>query len=86
MNQAQEFRIKQILAARQDHQGHRLTMASLARLINEPYGSVAGVIYGRKHMPRLREKIAHYLGLTVEELFAPPAAPTAGKIGGGHGG
>ena len=68
-DQEQEFRIKQLLAQRQDDQGRRMTIASLARTLEAPYGSVAGVIYGLRPGPALRVRIAEFLGTTVEELF-----------------
>lgn len=73
---AYEFRIKELLAQRRDANGRRLNMTSLALALGEPYGSVAGVVYGHKVMPRLRAKIAAFLGLSVEELF--------GENGGGQ--
>lgn len=74
VNQAQEFRIKQMLARLYGPDGRRLTMASLARLLDLPYGSVAGVVYGYRKTPRVRAEIAAFLGMTVAELFGGDSA------------
>ncbi len=73
-NQTQEFRIKALLAQRQDARGRRMTMASLAKALDAPYGSVASVIYGLRPNAPLRARIAEFLGQPVEELFEPAAA------------
>ena len=65
----QEFRIKEMLAQRQDARGRRMNMTSLALAIDEAYGTVAGVVYGHRINPAVRAKIAGFLGLPVEELF-----------------
>lgn len=64
-----EFRIKELLAQRQDSRGRRMNMTSLALAIDEAYGTVAGVVYGNRVNPAVRIKIAGFLGLEVEELF-----------------
>lgn len=59
----QELRIKEVLI------GRGLTMASLARALNAPAGSVASNIYGYRHDQALRARIAAYLGMPLAELF-----------------
>lgn len=63
MNVQQAMRIKTLLAER------RLSITSLALKIREPYGSVANNIYDHRNNPKLRAKIAGFLGLPVEKLF-----------------
>lgn len=65
----QEHRIKQLLAQRRDSRGRRMNMTSLAKELDEAYGTVAGVVYGNRINPAVRAKIAQFLGQTVEELF-----------------
>ena len=62
----QEMRIKKLLATRQP----RENMSSLSRNLGEPYGSVAGNVYGYRSNPELQAKIAAYLGVPVAELFS----------------
>lgn len=66
----QEFRIKGLLAQRRDSRGRRMNITSLARAIDEAYGTVAGVVYGNRVNQPVRAKIAGFLGQPVEELFS----------------
>lgn len=62
---AQEMRIKELLASRRP----RENMSIMARNLGEPYGSVAGNVYGYRANAPLQAKIAAYLGEPVEKLF-----------------
>jgi len=62
---AQEMRIKELLASRRP----RENMSIMARNLGEPYGSVAGNIYGYRANAPLQAKIAEYLGMPMAELF-----------------
>lgn len=44
-------------------------MASLARALNRPAGSVASNIYGYRANPELQQEIAAFLGMAPAELF-----------------
>jgi hypothetical protein len=79
LKRLQEFRIKDLLAARLDHRGRRMNMASLALEIGEAYGTVAGVVYGHRVTPGVRAKIAAFLGQPVEALFEVPGAGAAAQ-------
>ena len=53
-------------------------MSTLARNLGEPYGSVAGNVYGYRRNPALQAKIAAYLGVPAEQLFGGNGGEPAG--------
>lgn len=63
----QVFRIKRILAERGE------TVASMARKLDLPAGSVAGNVYGFRSNPDTQEAIAGFLGRPVKQVFAGAA-------------
>ena len=63
-------RIRGILA------GRGMNQTRLALAIQVPYGTLLGVVNGRREGPRVRKAMARYLGMEVEELF--------GEDGDGH--
>jgi hypothetical protein len=62
-NLDQTFRIKRLLAERRE------SIASMARQLDEPFGSVANNVYGYRVNLEMQAKIAGFLGQPVEHLF-----------------
>jgi len=59
----QVFRIKRILAERSE------TVASMARKLNLPAGTVASNVYGFRANPETMAAIAGFLGKPVDQVF-----------------
>ncbi|MFA5112339.1 MAG: hypothetical protein WC443_13090 [Desulfobaccales bacterium] len=73
MKVRQTYRIKELLARRRDERGRRMTITSLARVLEEPFGTVANNVYGYRRNPEIQAKIATFLEQEVQELFASEA-------------